>query len=133
MCWISYTKPTKQIAKQDIIVYKVIQPSSRDRVRSFLYCTKESPDGGITTTLYKLGQVYQATDAYDNKISTLEVITGTKYAIHEGFHSYVEKPHILHLYHNLLSLVKCIIPKGTEYYTNNSECVSTHIKFISIL
>jgi len=124
MCFTT-TNNTKKIAQEDIICYKWAFFEGPDTWRSE-YCNK----------IYKTGETYRAksgipfgravSDIFKFPILSLTVqkVTyefGTAFRIHAGIHSYKNKSN---------SNIRCCIPKGTEYYENNSEYVSLKIRII---
>lgn len=110
MSWNSYTKPQKCIAEKDISVYKLMTLVFDDWCLSLM-----------------MGFVYHYDTLYS--IPSLNIIKAkspgsrTIYIIKEGFHSYIEGAVGV----NKSYTVKCIIPKGSEYYIDKDEIVSNQI------
>lgn len=125
MCFYIDSKyPDKQIAKRDITCYKVLWNSYRSAFRF---------------KLYELDELYKV------RIEKPYFLSGI-YTIDRGFHSYSnlkqavqERVHIVKLtncsscYNKFalqeFAIVKCIIPKDSEYYYNSErrEYVSNQI------
>lgn len=120
MCWSSF-HPIKKVAEKDIIVYKVLNVSGKSYYKGFCY---------------EKGKLYSLNKQL--KITNLNYIK-------EGFHSYsegssfcwniffntliVKSPSGL-IYENYPKgiLVRCVVPKGSEYYVNKlGEVVSNKI------
>ena len=102
MCLITTeTKPT--IAKQNIVVYKWLLPDNGKLISPVIYFK------------YKLRKTYKGDlTSYKNN---------TYYAVIEGFHAILSLKqalaHNIALGINSLKLYKCVIPKGSNYYTDN--------------
>ena len=146
MCWVAYNKKeaTVNIAKEDIIVYKIVRMKGNKLYPYF----------------YHFNNIYTI-----NKVNPLinieleESLEETHYAcINKGYHSYAMIPEIykykfsdddvIFVNYNTkykflrdtyelddpLCLVECIIPKGTKYYVNHlGECVSEQLIVTKIL
>ena len=113
MCFYIHPKhPSKKIAKRDIICYKIIKENYHSLNQDF---------------------PYQFNKLYTNKKALLIERTNGILSIHIGYHSYSSKNKALLDYHlkltKFLLLVKCIIPKGSDYYYNTiaKEYVSNQI------
>lgn len=124
-----------KIAKTDIVCFKTMKRLRSNRVESKYYNDIFQNEWTVPVS-YKIGETYRATNTQGIPIEKLEVkmqaITTHKY-INVGFHSF--KKRINKLYRNgayITSNVKCIIPKGTQYYENDRDYVSTDIKFVKI-
>lgn len=124
-----------KVAKADIVCFKTMKRLRSNRVQSIYYNDIFQNDWTVPVS-YKIGETYRATNMEGIPIEKLEVkmqaITTYKY-INAGFHSF--KKRINKLYKNgktIKSNVKCIIPKGTQYYENDRDYVSTDIKFVKI-
>jgi len=100
MCFIiSDEHPEVKIAKRDITCYKeVIKHRLSQYVKS-----------DVMYFVYKLGKIYKRKMIVDND------------NIDTGFHSYSNKCAINRFRDDII-FVKCIIPKGSEYYYNPSWC-----------
>ena len=123
MCWVSRTKPIKNIAEKDIICYKVFHfydiffDEQLDRTKiqkiysecmNFLYIP------------------YKKQEYINLKIEN-DII---RYIIEEGYHSYstFERAQYRLRYNSNLKIIECIIPKDSEYYVNsNQEVISSNI------
>ncbi len=109
MCfYVSKKHPDKKIAKRDISCYKVVELS-------------ETPDLFISSYQgfpYILGKLYCIQ-------GTLFKMAGL---IHSGLHAYSNKRKLCFFFSDETT-VKCIIPKGSEYYYNpkDGEYVSNQI------
>ncbi len=111
---------TKYIANTDIIVYKVVAITDNKMHaiwRPFRYKYNK---------LYKLSRRLRIYKLFDVNSYTME-----------GFYSFnnLQDAELLKLkYINSSSyvtkVVKCTLPKGTEYYTSNNVIVSNQIKII---
>jgi hypothetical protein len=134
MCWESHSIPELKIASEDIPVFKVVKKDHSAYYQPFYY--------------YSLNMVYTT-----NLGTPLGYIWMCQYQINEGFHSYsTEKckvitlngdsinTYISVLYNNIrldhyvnATVMKCVIPKGAQYYLNNrGEYVSNKIKPICV-
>lgn len=143
MCWIS-NKAIKQIAKEDIPVFKIVKQCSWLKQDDCLLSLFEN-------FKYKEGETYTA----DIVIREIEYPNEVDYEISEGLHSYSpdcriivgldydDKRHAVvvpkndnlvlsgFIIYSDITIIKvnCIIPKGAEYYVNeNGEYVSNMIK-----
>ena len=107
MCFsIHPDHPDKKIAKRDITCYKILQNISGELFSTVQYFR------------YKLHKLYKTK------------IDKPKYwGINHGFHSYSNKKCLLENCIISTKNVKCIIPKGSEYYYNPfyTEYVSNQI------
>jgi len=119
-----------EIAREDMVVYKVMGYKSRffGMWKRFYAYYQEF--------VYKSNKVYRVIEfTYDTGCFT------NYYEINKGFHAYLTKEiaentpeYITGLdRYTDLKLVKCIIPKGTEYLKNDKEIVSKAIKVIKCL
>lgn len=122
MCLFTNRK-TPYIAKEDIIIYKVVCTNSNGIYESF-----------YARFPYKLGVEYEQHEDF-----TIEEVPflyyGTKYIISKGwFHSYIDYFHTFMEYNSIIKdvvIVKGIIPKGSEYYRGvGGEICSRKIKLI---
>ena len=117
MCFhISNKNPNEQTAKEDIVVYKVLERKSNKAIyRNFYYQPNRT---------YRLRKKLEL--CHSSFISTIS-------NIHEGFHSCstLDKAKEIKSYDwNYRKIVKFIIPKGAKYYYNqiDQEYVSTSIR-----
>lgn len=108
MCFTG--KNIERIAKKDIVCYKKINLNFDGRNSIII----SSYHKGFK---YKLGKVYNASFTKSKRTYDAGI------DIFRGFHSYRNKD---------MGNVKCIIPKGSKYYINDSERVSDSIKIVSI-
>ena len=105
----------KYIAEKDIVCYKIVYLRD-NKIISYWY-----------DFIYELNRKYTT--------QVLQPIFTKKgnICIEKGFHSYrnlgIAKDYIYYDMFNLLPeiIVKCIVPKGSEYYINNKEMVSNQI------
>lgn len=129
MCFIA-NGLRKKIAKENIVCYKYMNhyktDSGKITVQSYNYSI---PDRYELNKIYTAcSETYKGHKLIIKKIKTLEKYNCSNYKfIYEGFHNYADV--------NRESNVKCIIPKGSEYYHNKSDgtYVSLKIKFIEII
>lgn len=112
MSWNSYTKPQRKIAERDISTYKLMALVLDDWCRSLMMGFVYHYD-----TLYSMPSL----NIIETKIEL--PVSGTVYTIKEGFHSYIEGAVGV----NKNYTVKCVIPKGSEYYIDKDEIVSNQI------
>lgn len=134
MCF--YVNPEVQsrvkIAKEDIICYKEVIPISEKTGKQIIptKSTKSFHSAMYSNiyrgrnmrskvVIYKLGKTYNAKDCEGIDIKNLKNKNGM---INEGFHADLDCYYLDNL--------KCIIPKGTKYYKNNSQLVAMKIKFV---
>lgn len=109
-----------EIAQEDIIVWKVMGYNSRylGLWRRFYSYYREF--------VYKPNKVYIVNEfTYDE--STVSI---AYYHIEQGFHAFLTKAMAQCYLDYGAKVIKCIIPKGTEYLKNNTEIVSKAIKII---
>ena len=122
MCWVSRTKPIKNIAEKDIICYKVFH------IQNIIF---EQFDKSKIQKLYSeymnfLYIPYKKQEHINLKIEN-DII---RYIIDEGYHSYstFERAQYRLHYNSNLKIIECIIPKDSEYYVNSrQEIVSSNI------
>jgi hypothetical protein len=114
MCFIIDKKhPNKLVAKKDIKCYKVLLNGYQSPVMGFEYELNRLYTGLLGTPSY---------DGFYNQITL-------------GFHSYSRKRKIPLYSKKCEKLVKCIIPKDSEYYYNHNlhEYVSNQIIISEVL
>lgn len=111
---------TKYTANTDIIVYKVVAITD-NKIHAIW-----QPFRYKYNKLYKLSRRLRIYELFDDNLYTTE-----------GFYSFnnLQDAELLKLkcinYHVYVTkVVKCILPKGTEYYTSNNVIVSNQIKII---
>lgn len=110
----------KYIAEKDIVCYKIVNLRDKEIISYWF----EFP--------YELNRKYTT--------QVLQPIFTKKdnIRIEKGFHSYrtlgIAKDYIYYDMFNLLPeiIVKCIVPKGSEYYINSKEMVSNQIIIVEI-
>lgn len=145
MCWISWEKPEVHIADNEIKVFKIVynSPNDDNEVISFNMNFK-----------YRFGELHEM----KNRIIPGLVLNDSDvkaYGINEGFHSYATLKKAIKIYNELIleplfsfdidindgdgeiclkkkvvkpTIVECIIPKESRYYTNDvDEVVSDKI------
>ena len=140
MCWTSNSKPIKQVADDDIPVFKLCMRSSENIILPYHY--------GRDLT-------YMVGGTYSSDIRMVHAVIGweTLYNIHEGLHSFSPKCTINPLSQGKISVctpkhkevggwystdrlcvLLCLIPKGATYYLNdNEEYVSDTIKVVKAI
>jgi hypothetical protein len=128
----------KLTAKEDIVCYKIV------RVKHFkkgtvvehwekIHCIIKTT-GNYIFSIYR-GFPYILNRTYETKFKYKVSLFGYR-EISSGFHSYISKEvaeNKSSMPYNMV--VKCIIPKGSKYYVNNSkqEFVSTKIKILEVI
>ena len=134
MCWVSRTKPIKNIAEKDIICYKVFH-FNNIIFEEFVDRTKIQFDKNKIQKLYSeymnfLYIPYKKQEHINLKIEN-DII---RYIIDEGYHSYSTFERAQYrlrynsIYNSNLKIIECIIPKDSEYYVNSrQEIVSSNI------
>lgn len=132
MSWISYNIPIKKIATEDITCYKLFR---RDSI-----IWKKTNSQKIIEKLISICTVYTYIPYKENpKVNLTYLKTSVwfwddfyNYRINEGYHSYETldrvKKDTTFCDKDRRFIVKCIIPKGSEYYVNGDhEIVSSSI------
>ena len=128
-CWVSKTKPIKNIAEKDIICYKVfhfydIFFEQFDRTK--IQIDKDKIQKIYSEWMNFLYIPYKKQEHINLKIEN-DII---HYIIEEGYHSYstFERAQYRLGYNSNLKIIECIIPKDSEYYVNSrDEVVSSNI------
>jgi len=106
---LAFSKPN--IAKEDIIVYKILHKDYRSLHRRFQY--------EKNTHYYQTGKNF--TVSYSGSW------TGTyRFQIHTGLHSYKSR-YCAEINHYGGIIVKFVVPKGAKYYENSEEIVSNQL------
>lgn len=132
MCWVSKTKPIKNIAEKDIICYKLFHFENiifEQFDRSKIQINKIKIQKLYSAYMYFLYIPYKKQEHINLKIEN-DII---RYIIEEGYHSYstLEKAQyvVYNSYkHSNYNIFECIIPKDSEYYVNSrQEIVSSNI------
>lgn len=118
MCWVSKTKPIKNIAEKDIICYKVFH------IQNIIF-DKSKIQKLYSEYMNFLYIPYKKQEHINLKIEN-DII---RYIIEEGYHSYSTFERAQYrLGYSDLKIIKCIIPKDSEYYVNSrQEIVSSNI------
>ena len=139
MCWTSRNELTKLIADKDIECYKNFRLEDitfkQKSIFNFKYGKKKITQ--IISLFKKYKYIpYKKQQTIDlkpikiyNSINDPENYKNVYYKINAGYHSYstIEKAKEYLFFGNEV-VIKCIIPKGTEYYINNdNEIVSSTI------
>jgi hypothetical protein len=120
MCFYAKLFSKKQIANEDIIVWKTgYQREDKDTFR--------------TSTMYYTYRL----NVPQPKIKLKKEICWVEFAeigicITEGYHVYTYKP-TSELCYDFEIMAKCIIPKDTAYYTNGDVSVAETITVIAIV
>lgn len=135
MCWTSYNTPVKKIATDDITCYKLFTSNSIVwKKRKFWFNSQK-----IIEKLISACMAYTYIPYKENPKINLTCLQERDWMwdnvyhwnIDEGYHSYetVDRVCIYFRYkrgHHFI--IKCIIPKGSEYYVNEDhEIVSSNI------
>lgn len=115
MCWVGKRK--RNIAKEDITVYKYLDEDHNSPFLKYHYCKNELCEKVLLKPKFAID--------WKNK----NVIDVYPYIyIYSGYHSYIRIPRAKPLVDS--TLYKFIIPKGSEYYINTEgEVVSNQIIF----
>ena len=121
MCWVSKTKPIKNIAEKDIICYKVFH------IQNIIF---EQFDKSKIQKLYSeyMNFLYIPYKKQEHINLKIENYIYDK-RITFGYHSYSTLERALYgIYNSNYTIVECIIPKDSEYYVNSrQEIVSSDI------
>ena len=117
MCLIT-NNTRKYIAEKDIVCYKIVNLRGKE-ITSYWF---EFP--------YELNRKYTT-----QVLQPIPMLNGD-IRIEKGFHSYrnlnTAKGDIWLSLMESLVVVKCIVPKGSEYYINSKEMVSNQIIIVEI-
>jgi hypothetical protein len=120
MCFYTSLFAKGKIAQEDIIVWKTgYKREDKDTFRS-----------PTQDYVYRLN-VLQSRIKIKKELECID-LSGISLVINAGYHSYVNEP-ISEFRYQSEVVVKCIIPKGTVYYTNGSVNVSETIIAIKIV
>ena len=120
MCLIT-NDTRKYIAEKDIVCYKVVNIQDKE------------------ITSYWFNFSYELNRKYTIQVLQPIFMKNDNIRIEEGFHSYrnldTAKDYIYCSMFNLLPeiIVKCIVPKGSEYYISSKEMVSNQLIITQIL
>lgn len=110
----------KYTAEKDIVCYKIVNLRDKE----------------ITSYWFKFS--YELNRKYTTQVLQPIFTKNGDIRIEKGFHSYrnlgIAKDYIYYDMFNLLPeiIVKCIVPKGSEYYINSQEMVSNKIIIVGI-
>ena len=139
MCWTNRNGLTKLVANKDIECYKVFKVQDITFKQKSIFKFKFGKKKIIQLiSLFKQHSYipYKKQQLIDlkpirvyNNVCNIENYKEIYYRIDTGYHSYstIEKAQEDLLFGNEL-IIKCIIPKNTEYYINtNNEIVSSTI------
>ena len=140
MCWTGRIED-KRIAEKDIQVFKVVRDIGNGKIKS-----------ECIGFIYKTKKLYTLRHWWGGKRKLKPDIRGKYVNINSGFHSYnpdklftvkQQDEHIISVYSKKgnnftisynetdIKKVKCIIPKGSEYWENkNGEVVSNQIMIL---
>lgn len=127
MCTTTYEKPILQIAQEDIVCYKRVNITYEPISKFRLYILREKPRINRIYS-YHYGFKYELNKVYHTSLCEFTSLCTSTYNSHSGFYSY-DTPAGCN--------VKCIIPKGAEYYlvrdlnTNRMIYTSNQIKIVS--
>ena len=119
MCWFSHELPIKNIATEDIICYKVFNKNNIiwERIKSLVIKVIPSLYEQYPYIPYNLNP--EIIIKY-----VKESIYGEGWLIHEGYHSYETLDKAKEeCCPGFECIIKCIIPKNTEYYINENKCI----------
>ena len=141
MClFLKASRTQSNTAVMDMIVYKVMLQQSRKVLKKEkwykrLFCTKKYVKCYISPFKYYPYIAGALNVKVALKIEDIQPEEGLPmYSIREGYHSCSFDSNILKSYQVMVSdsvIVKCIIPKGTKYYTDgNGNYVSENIIII---
>lgn len=124
MCWSSKYNPLKRIALHPLIVYKIVVYITPLKCHSFFMWAN-----------YIYNQEY-----IEPSLEIKEHPFKCEWSIFRGFHSYfhldkaIEDYNAISANHKNITLVECIIPKGSTYFKNEKdEIVSNKIIIHRIL
>lgn len=113
------------VARENMIVYKVINKTNASYHRYFKY---------IPNTLYRLRKSLKVSKFYIHALKeSINYKSETRY-IHEGYHSYKNKPKsteitMIDMVSGGVKIVKFTIPKGAKYFLGiDGDIVSTSIR-----
>jgi len=144
MCFTIESKNCKKkIAEKDIVCYKVVDIK--------IFSDKEVIKGMWHEFIYKLHKTYEEPKPFKRGCNKIEIETGFhSYADIKNTIYYVKNSYVVNEYYDpkliktqqaktniFLStvIVKCVIPKGAEYYYNErqQEYVSNKIRLVSFV
>lgn len=132
MCWISYNTPVKKIANEDITCYKLFASEAIIWKKRKLWFNSQK----IIERFTSLCMAYTYIPYKENPKVNLTYLSERDWMwdniyhwnINEGYHSYMTLNKAKNERNLNKVIVKCIIPKGAAYYTNEyQEIVSSNI------
>lgn len=116
MCLITNKKI--QIAKEDVIVYKELNPDLTSIIMGFPYKLNQLYKAKLTTTI-KDAVPFCNIDTNYLKANfenwRKSVLSGELTCYEEGFHSSISLQNMLDIQDEGTLIVECVIPKGTRY------------------
>ena len=128
MGWTSYNTPVKRTATEDITCYKVFHKMD------IIWRVEKTLDLTFEAKIKELKSLYRQYKYIPYNINPKINIVYPKctigdldlecaFRIKEGYHSF-ETLKIARLYtKEYCHIIECIIPKGSEYYINESRCI----------
>lgn len=125
MCFVAPSEKCKlQVAEEDFAVYKIV---ARPKYKRYFWHPWDKylafVKSGIRGFIYKIRVL--------NKVIELAPIVDEygRLIIEEGYHSYTSLTRARSQYSPMYTecIIKCIIPKGSYYYTYGDYCVSSNI------
>lgn len=133
MCF-STRKLCKLIAEEDIVCYKTATYFVKNSNKWWQFWRKPTTHIELFSIHYKYRYVINELNPEINL-----VVRKVKdfYEINKGYHSYVYLSNvslgIAREYPDTYKILKCIIPKGSVYYTNNVHYVSSNLIVTDII
>lgn len=123
MCFYAYTKEqaTAKRATEDIVCYKTLYIIENNNIFKSV----------VKGFIYRLGTTYKEWFIKLKRDNKGEYYNGNCWYGNRGFHSFIEPLNWVMEKNEVM--IKCIIPKGTKYYTNKSEYFSSRIKIIEVI
>lgn len=127
MCWVNKWEAHKKIAKEDMIVYKVVLDNN-NVIASY-----------YKNYMYLIGKLNPKVELEAIKNSSIIDPDTVTYVISKGYHSYRHKLKFdkdyqviwgINIYYRSLNccIATCIIPKGSEYYeSSDGQVVSNQL------
>lgn len=124
MCWKSYKIPVRHIAKEDTKCYKVFDKAYIVWGPSKTYFKKIKEVKSLYMKyLYIPYNINPKINIIYPKCTIGDLDLEGAFRIKEGYHSF-ETLKIARLYtKEYCHIIECIIPKGSEYYINESRCI----------
>lgn len=124
MCWTTKNTPVKEIAQENMVVYKRLGVIYTRKWYTFW---KKTPIA-YTSEIYGYRyEPYGFNPPVNLNPEPIAAYSGMHTKIEAGYHSYEEPPYPNPFFSEHRA-VKCIIPKGSVYYINDhGELVSSHL------